>query len=65
MTTYRAAYTRQTADYGEILLTLPEHANLSDAELIAEALHYARSADAEAQIELTEDDIEVGDWTEA
>lgn len=62
MTAYRAAYTRETPTRREIILTLPEHSTLTDAELIAEAVDYGRHV--AGLDDLREDDIEVGDWTE-
>lgn len=55
MTTYRAAFIADTA------LTGPEHSDLSDTELIAEALDEAEEAD----LRITADEIEIGDWTAA
>lgn len=57
MTTYRAAY--WTDEKGaEIVLTLPEHAHLSDEELLAEAQRYAE----EQGLDLSYGKIEIGEW---
>jgi len=66
--TYRAAYV------GEAVLTGPEHADLPDAELIAEAVAEAKHAgiygdaagkDADGNpLGITEDDIQIGEWRE-
>jgi len=57
-TTYRAAY--WTDGQAEIVLTLPEHAHLSDDDLLAEAL-----AEAERQgMDLSYGQIVIGIWTE-
>ncbi len=68
-TTYRAAYLARGAG---VVLTRPEHAGLSDAELRAAALAEAMRAgligdDAEANqltAEQFADALVVGDWTE-
>ncbi len=70
-TTYRAAWFKGT------VLTGPEHAALSDADLCAEALAFALSADIIDLVEtdpetayprLTraqfDDGLTIGDWTE-
>ena len=61
MTTYRAAISYSDADehrQGGIPLTGPEHAGLSDADLLAEARREAQRA------RLPEDsEIEIGEWT--
>jgi len=57
-TTYRAAY--WTDGKAEIVLTLPEHAHLSDDDLLAEAM-----AEAERQgMDLSYGQIVIGVWTE-
>jgi len=57
-TTYRAAYWTD-GEGAEVVLTAPEHADLSDDELLAEA-----QAEAErAGVDLTTGRIEIGDWT--
>ena len=59
MTTYRAAY--WTDEQGaEVVLTLPEHAELSNEELITEALRYAK----EIGLDLSYGEIVIGEWTE-
>ena len=58
MTTYRAAYWADGRG-SEIVLTLPEHAHLSNEELIAEA-----TAEAKRQgMDLSYGRIEIGEWT--
>ena len=59
MATYKAAYWTDGKG-AEIVLTRPEHAHLSDEELIAEALREAESAG----LDLSDGEIVVGDWTE-
>lgn len=59
MTTYRAAY--WTDEKGaEVVLTLPEHAHLSNEKLIAEAQRYAE----EIGLDLSCGEIVIGEWTE-
>lgn len=66
--TYRAAYIEapQSSTSGGFVLTLPEHAGLSDADLIKAALPALKdyNADAEAigEAGATEADILIGDW---
>lgn len=56
---YRAAY--WTDGKGtEILLTLPEHSDMSDEELIAEARRYAE----EQGLDLSYGEIVIGEWAE-
>lgn len=57
--TYRAAYWTDGKG-AEVVLTLPEHAQLSDAELIAEARRYAE----EVGLDLSYGEIVIGEWTE-
>jgi len=57
MATYRAAYWTDGKD-AEVVLTLPEHAHLSDEELIAEARRYAE----EVGLDLSYGTIVVGEW---
>lgn len=58
-TTYRAAYWTD-GQGAEIVLTLPEHAHLSDDDLLAEAM-----AEAERQgMDLSYGQIVIGIWTE-
>ena len=70
MTTYRAAYLASpaTSNGAGFVLTLPEHAGLSAAELIAEArpslAEYNDNAAAIGEAVATESDITIGDWTE-
>jgi len=59
MTTYRAAYWTDGKG-AEVVLTLPEHAGLSDEELIAEAKRYAE----EIGLDLSYGEIVIGEWTE-
>ena len=64
MQIYRAAY------LGDTVLTLPEHAHLSDEDLVAEAIReldridraHAQSADGEPLA--PRDNIRIGVWTE-
>jgi hypothetical protein len=70
-TTYRAAYlaATQASTSGGWVLTLPEHADLSDADLMAEArkglAEYNDNCNADNGVEpATEADIIIGDWTE-
>lgn len=62
MTTYRAAILFSSDRQGSTVLTLPEHAHLSDAELHAEAQREIDRANIRDQIE--DGTIEIGDWTE-
>ena len=56
---YRAAY--WTGGRGaEVVLTLPEHSDMSDEELIAEARRYAE----EVGLDLSYGEIVVGEWME-
>lgn len=57
--TYRAAYWTDH-EGGELVLTGPEHAHLSDEELILEARAEAERAD----LDLSYGAVLVGDWTE-
>ena len=59
MTTYRAAYWTD-GQGAEVVLTLPEHAHMSDKELIAEAQQYAK----EIGLDTSYGRIEIGEWTE-
>lgn len=59
MATYRAAYWTDGKG-AEVVLTGPEHAHLSDEELIAEARKEAESAG----LDLSYGEIVVGEWTE-
>ena len=59
MTTYKAAY--WTDGRGtEIVLTLPEHANLRDVELLKEALKEAEKV----SLDLSYGKIIIGEWTD-
>lgn len=58
--TYRAAYWVDN-EGGELVLTAPEHANLSDEELRSEARAYAEREG----LDLSVGKIAVGDWTDA
>ena len=58
--TYRAAYWISDDRQAEVVLTGPEHAELPDAELRAEAEAEAERND----IDLTIGSIEIGDWQE-
>jgi hypothetical protein len=60
-TTFRAAFTTETADRGEIRLTGPEHAELTDEQLIEEALDEADRVG----LDVDEDNLTIADWTEA
>lgn len=70
MKTYRAAYLAapQASTSGGFVLTLPEHASLNDADLIAAALpclaQYNADAEAIGEEGATESDIIIGDWRE-
>jgi len=59
MMTYRAAYWTNGKG-AEVVLTLPEHAHLSDEELIAEATRYAE----EVGLDLSYGEIVIGEWAE-
>jgi len=59
MTMYRAAYWTDGRG-AEIVLTLPEHAHLSDEDLLAEARRYAE----EVGLELSYGEIVIGEWAE-
>lgn len=60
--TYRAAILCTADRQGSIVLTLPEHAALSDEELLAEAQREIDRANIREQ--MAEDDvIKIGDWT--
>lgn len=67
--TYRAAYIAapQAGTSGGWVLTLPDHADLSDADLMAEAraglAEYNEARAAIGAAPKTEADIIVGDWT--
>lgn len=56
--TYRAAY--WTDGQGELVLTAPEHASLSDEALLSEA----RAEAERAGVDLSGGRIEIGDWTD-
>lgn len=58
---YRAAYWTDGRG-AEILLTLPEHSDMSDEELIAEARRYAEEAGLDFVFSYGE--IVVGEWAE-
>lgn len=59
MKTYKAAYWKN--EHGaEIVLTAPEHSNLSDKELIEEAIKEA----GKIGLDLYSGEIVIGDWTE-
>lgn len=60
--TFKAAYfvDGDSGTGGGLRLTSEDNAHLSDADLIAEAMHEAKMID----LEITEDQISVGDWTE-
>lgn len=65
-TTYRAAYYAAPQSTG-VLLTQPEHASLSDTDLIAEAMAEAERAGllgAECPADAFRACIVIGDWTE-
>lgn len=71
MTTYRAAYLASdpASNGAGWVLTLPEHAALSDADLMAEALkglaEHNDNCNTDNGVEpKTEADIRIGDWTE-
>lgn len=70
MKTYRAAYLAapQSSTSGGFVLTLPEHAELSDADLIFAALpciaEYNAAAEAIGDESASESDIIIGDWRE-
>ena len=55
--TYRAAYWTD-GQGGELVLTAPEHAHLSDEELLAEA----RAEAERVGLDLSDGRIEVGEW---
>lgn len=57
--TYRAAYWTD-GQGGELVLTAPEHAHLSDEALLAEA----RAEAERAGVDLSDGRIEIGDWTD-
>lgn len=69
-TTYRAAYLAATQDScsGGWVLTLPEHAGLSDDELLTVAIkglaEYNEAQRAVDADEADESEILIGDWTE-
>ena len=59
-TSYRAAYLLSSDKQAELVLTAPEHAEMSDDELRAEAL-----AEAErAGVNIGDGTIEIGTWTQ-
>lgn len=60
--TYKAAYIADdgSSSGGGLRLTSEDQSNLTDAALVSEAMKEAKSLG----IEITEDDISVGDWTE-
>lgn len=70
MTTYRAAYLAapQSSTSGGFVLTLPEHAEMSDSDLISAALpclaEYNAASEAIGEEGATEADIIIGDWRE-
>jgi hypothetical protein len=59
MATYKAAYWTDGKG-AEVVLTLPEHAHLSNEELIAEALREAEKVG----LDMSYGEIVVDDWTE-
>lgn len=70
MTTFRAAYlvAPQSSTSGGWCLTTPEHAELSDADLIAAALsalaEYNAAAKSIGEEGVDESEIVIGDWRE-
>lgn len=70
MTTYRAAYIPDdgSSTGGGIVLTGPEHAHLSDEELMEAAAPALAENNAELEaiggVPNDESDIEIGDWTD-
>jgi hypothetical protein len=68
MSTYRAAYipASQSSTSGGFVLTLPEHASLSDSDLLAAALpcfaEYNADAAAIGEDGAAESEIVIGDW---
>ena len=72
MTTYRACYYATPGGQAETVLTLPEHAALSDDALLAEALAEADRAgligDDDPEDLLTHqqlvDGLTIGEWTD-
>ena len=58
--TYRAAYWISDDRQAEVVLTGPEHADLPESELRAEAEAEAKRND----VDLSTGTIEVGGWTE-
>ena len=70
MTTYRAAYLVATDDNtsGGVRLTGPEHASLSDADLIAAAMpglaEYNSDSEAIGEEGADASEIIIGDWCE-
>jgi hypothetical protein len=63
MTTYRAAYWLKNDGQREVVLTAPEHADLSDDELMAEAEQEARNP-AGMNGRTDGGRIVIGEWTE-
>jgi len=59
MVTYRAAYWTDRRG-AEVVLTLPEHASLSDEDLLAEARREAERVG----LDLTYGEIVIGEWRE-
>ena len=59
MATYRAAYWTDGKG-AEVVLTLPEHAHMSDEELLAEAQRYAE----EQGLDLSYGEIVIGEWAD-
>lgn len=60
--TYRAAILFSSDRQGSTVLTGPEHAALSDADLLAEAQREIDRANIREQ--MSGSPIEIGDWTE-
>lgn len=59
---YRAAYLTDETGFGTLVLTLPEHAGLSDEELMAEAMAEAKRAGIANEIDA--DRVKIGTWRE-
>jgi hypothetical protein len=60
--TFKAAYIADdgSSTSGGLRLTSEDQSHLTDAELVAEAMKEAKNIG----LEITEDEISVGDWTE-
>lgn len=58
--TYRAAYWTSEDRQGEVVLTSPEQARLSDSDLLSAARDEARRAG----LDLSTGEIAIGDWTD-